>query len=140
MPIAKWSDELTTGVSEVDRQHQELIRLVNDFHDALLQGRGREVVEKTIGFLSNYVAEHFKMEEQLMMRHNYTGFAAHKREHERFISEFTALAGEFSKTANNSFAAITVQKQVVQWLVNHIMKVDKEMAKFLKTKLDGQVA
>ncbi|HEY3375751.1 MAG TPA: bacteriohemerythrin [Candidatus Aquicultor sp.] len=140
MAIAKWTDELKTGVSDVDKQHKELINLINNLHDALIQGKGKERVEEALTFLSNYVVEHFKCEEDLMLKHNYTGFPAHKREHERFVYDVTALANDFKQTANPSFLAITLQKSIVDWLVNHILKVDKEMAKFIIEKTGGRAA
>jgi len=140
MAIAKWNDDLTTGMQEVDGQHKELIRMVNELHEALSKGRGKEVIEDAIRFLSNYVIEHFKMEEKLMLEHNYPAYIPHKKEHEGFVNDFTNLVKEYNSTANSSFLAITLQRSVVQWLVNHIMKVDKEMAKFLITGPGGKAA
>jgi hemerythrin len=140
MAIAQWTDELKTGVAEVDRQHIELISLINGLHDALTQGKGKEKVEEALTFLSNYVVDHFKCEEQLMLKHNYIAFPKHKREHDMFVHDVSELAKEYSSTTNTSFLAITLQKSVVAWLVNHIMKIDKEMAKFIIEKTGGQAA
>jgi hemerythrin-like metal-binding protein len=140
MAIAKWSDELTTGVTEVDTQHKELIRLVNDFHEALMQGKGREVVGDAIHFLSDYVVKHFQMEERLMLDNHYPGYVAHKGQHEQFIKDFTKLANDFNTAENSSLLAINVQRSIMQWLINHIMKVDKEMAKYLIARSSGNAA
>jgi len=140
MAIAKWSDELTTGVFEVDNQHKQLIKMINDLHEALSQGKGKDITEEAINFLSNYVAEHFQAEEKLMLKHGYVGFVAHKREHEKFIMDFTDLVKEYYSTGSASFFAITLQKSIVQWLVNHIMKVDKAMAKFVINGSEGDAA
>ena len=36
MPIMKWSEELSVEVNEIDLQHQRLIDLINNLHDAML--------------------------------------------------------------------------------------------------------
>lgn len=131
MAIAQWNDSLTTGVDKVDTQHKEIIRMINEFHDALSKGKGREYVADAIGFLANYVVEHFKLEEELMSKHRYPGFAAHKTQHEAFLADFGNLMKEYNSSGNSSLLAISFQQSVVKWLVNHIMKVDKEMAGFL---------
>lgn len=59
MAIAQWNDSLATGVDKVDTQHKEIIRMINESHEALSQGKGRVYVEKAIGFLSSYVVDHF---------------------------------------------------------------------------------
>ncbi|MEW5706306.1 MAG: bacteriohemerythrin [Actinomycetota bacterium] len=140
MPIAQWTDELKTGVFEIDNQHKEIIKMINDFHEALSKGKGKEVVENTIRFLSDYVVKHFKTEEKMMLDYHYPAFPAHKREHDNFTAEFADLVKEYNKDSNASFIAITIQRSVVSWLVNHIMKVDKAMAKFLLDKSGGKVA
>jgi len=140
MAIAKWSDELTTGVYEVDNQHKQLIKMVNDLHEALSQGKGKDVIEEAIHFLSNYVIEHFQAEEKLMLKQGYAGYTAHKREHGKFVADFTDLVKEYNSTGSASFLAITLQQSIVQWLVNHIMKVDKAMAIFLLSSSKGDAA
>ncbi|MCL6473035.1 MAG: bacteriohemerythrin [Firmicutes bacterium] len=140
MSIAQWKDELSTGVNEIDNQHKELINLVNSLHASLSQGKGKEVVDDAVRFLANYVVEHFKNEEGLMLKHKYIGYPAHKREHENFVNYFNSLVSDYNAASNTSFLAINLQRSVVDWLVNHIMKVDKEMAKFVMAKAGSKIA
>jgi hemerythrin len=140
MAIAQWNDELRTGVSKVDGQHLELINKINELHAALSQGKGKDKVEDAVQFLSGYVIEHFQTEEKMMVENGYPALAAHKKQHEQFIHDFTKLVQEYNTSANSSFFAITIQRSIVQWLVNHIMKTDKEMAKFVIAKTGGKVA
>lgn len=140
MVIAQWTDELATGMKKVDDQHKELIKMVNDLHDALSKGKGKEIVGKTINFLSDYVVDHFKTEEKLMLDYNYSGYLIHKSQHEQFIKEFGDLVKEVNAATAASFLAIRVQRSIVQWLINHIMNVDKHMARFIIAKTGGNAA
>jgi len=66
MPIAFWRDEYCTGDPIIDRQHQELFRIVNKLHDAMLEGHGSDVLGSTLDELTTYTNEHFDYEESRM--------------------------------------------------------------------------
>ena len=140
MALAQWTQELETGVAKVDEQHKELIRMVNSLHDALSQGKAKEHIEEAFDFMAHYVVEHFQMEERMMTEHNYVGFPAHKHAHNYFIHDFSALTSKYHENPNSSFMAIQLQKAILEWLLNHIMKVDKEMAKAINAKSHGSAA
>lgn len=140
MVIAQWSEELATGIAKIDDQHKEIIKMVNEFHDALSKGKGKEAVGKTINFLSDYVVDHFKAEEKLMLDSGFPGYVIHKSQHEQFIKEFGDIVKEVNAATATSFLAIRVQRSIVQWLINHIMDVDKRMAKYVITKTGGNAA
>ena len=62
----EWSDNLSTGVAEIDNQHKELFRRINDLFDACNQGKGKSEVAGVMEFLESYVVEHFGKEENYM--------------------------------------------------------------------------
>jgi hemerythrin len=59
MPIAYWRDEYCTGNAEIDEQHQKLFKIINNLHDAMLQGHGKEVLKNTLDELIFYTIDHF---------------------------------------------------------------------------------
>ena len=44
--FVEWSDDLSVGIEEIDVQHQVLVRLINEMHEAI-GGRPRQ-----LGFLA----------------------------------------------------------------------------------------
>jgi len=40
MALFDWNDQLSVGVAEIDKQHQELVKLINDLHEAMREGAG----------------------------------------------------------------------------------------------------
>jgi hemerythrin len=131
--VANWSSELETGVAKVDMQHKELCKKVNELHDQLEKGANRQAIENMVNYLARYVTEHFSTEEKLMTSMNYPNYPAHKREHENFVKDFEKLAHEFKTSSDMPLLTFLVKRSIVGWLINHILKVDKEMAKFIKT-------
>ncbi len=42
MALLEWNDKLVIGISRIDNQHKELIRIVNELHEAMKSGKGNE--------------------------------------------------------------------------------------------------
>ncbi|WP_438316304.1 bacteriohemerythrin [Candidatus Caldatribacterium sp. SIUC1] len=129
-----WSDTFSVGVVVIDEQHKELFARTNRLLEACQEGRGKDAVQETLAFLGDYVKTHFATEEKLMVQYRYPGFDAHKRLHEGFTETFLRLQKEAEKSVG--VALVTqVNKTVVDWWVNHILKVDKELGAFLRAKM-----
>jgi len=101
-------------------------------------GRGKEEVTETIVFLKKYVREHFCDEEELMINHNFPGYAEQRKEHNQFIKDFLALEGEFEAKGANSHFVVQAQLFLSSWLINHINKSDKAIGEFLKKAFSGR--
>ncbi|MGE5561118.1 MAG: bacteriohemerythrin [Chloroflexota bacterium] len=131
----QWTDDLSVGVGFIDEQHKELIARVNSFLQAMTQGKGRGEIGGLLVFLSDYVTDHFKAEEDYMARYAYPAAVAHKAQHAAFINDFKDLSREFASQGANSSMTLQVQSRVCDWLRKHIMGTDKLLGAFLKAKL-----
>lgn len=130
----EWSKELATNDSKIDAQHQELFHRVENLISAIKIGKGKEETRKILGFLSNYVVFHFETEEKYMNLNKYPGFAAHVSEHKKFMVELNNIKSDFETTDDTSSMVTLIQNKLIDWLLNHIGKLDKEFAKFLNEK------
>lgn len=133
----EWTANLSTGVEWQDRHHKELFKRINRLLDAMNLGQGKEEVASLFGFLDEYIAYHFEAEEQAMSKYGYEGVLAHIAEHTRFIDEIAELSKEFKKGATTGLV-IKVQRQVIDWLLNHICGPDKRLGEFLVTTTGGR--
>ena len=101
MSIFIWSDALyATKVPEVDAQHRRLFELTNNFYDAFKQLRGQEELAKLFNELLVYVEEHFALEESLMAKYNFPGYAAHRGLHRELTSLLKDKAERFAAGEN----------------------------------------
>lgn len=128
-----WTDDLATGVAMIDSQHQELFIRIGNLLDACSEGKGRFEVEKTIKFLEDYVITHFKTEETHMINAAYPGYGDHKKQHIEFMENFEKLKEQLKTSGPGLTIVITTNHLVVDWLKNHIRKVDKALGEYLKT-------
>ena len=130
MALFLWNDDLSVGNTFIDGDHQKLVKLVNDFHDAMEQGRGNDVIGKVLNNLVIYTKEHFKREETEMQGIKYPRYLAHKLEHDKLIKEVAELQAGFS--SGKSMLTIKVSKFLRDWLLTHIMQTDKLLADALR--------
>jgi len=134
MPI-EWTSDLSVGVAEIDRQHQELFRQINRLLEACHQGTAKETVIEIVRFLSEYVVNHFSAEEKLMLQFSYPDYASHKNYHQQFMVSFQELKHKLDSEGAGSHIVILTNRTVVNWLNSHIRNVDKLLGDFLKDKL-----
>jgi len=128
--MLQWSDDLSVGIQEIDKQHKELIARVNALGKAMQEGRGQQEIGATLAFLGEYVVKHFGDEEKRMARHNYPGLAAHQLQHHMFVSSFTGLKRQYEQQGASSPLLLHLHSRVSEWLVNHIKNTDQLFGQF----------
>ncbi|MRR36581.1 bacteriohemerythrin, partial [bacterium] len=87
MPLIQWNDKLSVNVAEIDRQHKELIRMINDLSNAMHGNKAKKVIGKIIDGLVSYTATHFSTEEKYFEKFKYIEAGSHKREHAEFVKK-----------------------------------------------------
>jgi len=133
MPIFQWKDDLSIGIDEIDEQHKELIKKLNNLAEAILQQKGTDQIVRAMRFMENYADTHFSTEEKYMERYNYIDLQHQKDDHERFKNVVKKLKRELeSEGVSESFAAL-VQRYLIDWLILHIKNSDLKFGEFLRT-------
>lgn len=127
----EWSRKIATGIDWQDRQHKELFHRINSLMDAMTIGLGKAEVERLFSFLDEYIIIHFDAEEQAMHKCNFPGTLSHLEEHTHFIDDVAALKEDSRSDGITTGLVIKVQSRIVEWLMNHIGTVDKELGRFI---------
>lgn len=123
---------ILVGVKEIDEQHKRLFASIDQLTAALRENRGKDESARIMGFLGEYVVEHFAAERLLMTRYRYPQLAAHVAEHERFVAEYAKLRQELEARGPTAALAMKVTTQIGEWLRNHIRKIDVELGRFIQ--------
>lgn len=131
----QFDNSLRTGNELIDTQHQELIARVNKLTEECKPGTEKTVAAQILGFLMDYTNEHFSDEEKLQEEHNYPLLNAHKEQHACFVKAVNELEEMLIEEEGPSEAFVAaVKKNVVDWLLNHIMVWDKQVAQYVIEK------
>lgn len=132
MALVVWSDILEVNISQIDNQHKKLVSMINELHDAMKLGKGKEVMAKILNGLIQYTATHFKTEEDLFARYGYPDTAAHKREHIAFVGKVKEFKQGFD--AGKLSVTLEVMNFLSKWIQQHIKGSDMKYAPFFQEK------
>ncbi|PLX70165.1 MAG: hypothetical protein C0602_06700 [Denitrovibrio sp.] len=124
--------ELVTGNDEIDDQHQKLLETVESILSELDTGENYEEVKRLLDFLVAYIDEHFEEEESVMLKNRYPEFAQHKSEHDLFKMRIRTLHMSRQVTNHNHDILVLTVKEAKRWIIQHVMKSDIKLARYLK--------
>jgi hemerythrin len=123
--LIRWGPHYQLGNPSLDRQHQELIELLNRLYTQWQQGVPRASLAAALRALVAAIRAHFRTEEQLMARHRYAGLDTHKAEHRSFAREVTAFERDFRTGRAHLDQALF--DHLAAWLRHHLLASDKPM-------------
>jgi hemerythrin len=126
MALIQWNDSLSVNVAEIDKQHQKLVEMINNLHDAMRQAKGNSVLGPLVSGLIDYTNTHFKNEERYFVRFAYPDAEAHKKAHADFVAKVMEFKARFD--ANTVGLSMDVMTFLSNWLQTHIKGEDKKYA------------
>jgi hemerythrin len=127
-----WNDNLKIGVPLIDSEHKELCDRIDKLLAACNQGHGKEELVSTIEFLESYTIKHFGDEEKLQRASAYPKVTEHKKLHEFFTGKIAELKNDVQNNGANIATISKTNYFLMDWLLNHIQKVDSELAQYIK--------
>lgn len=127
-----WQDSFSVGIKEIDNQHKQLVKMINELYTAIKGGRGKQVLEKILTGLASYVDKHFATEENYMKQFGYPGYLAHKTEHDKFTEKVLDVYNAFQQ--GKEVVTLELMEFLKRWLKKHILGTDQKYAPFLRSK------
>jgi hemerythrin len=131
MALIVWNDSYSVKVKEMDDQHKKLIDMINQLHDAMKVGKGKEVIGNVLTALTDYTRKHFTLEENLMKIHGYPGYADQKKAHDSMVTQVMDIQRKFSEGNVLSQQVMTFLKE---WLIHHIQGMDQKYGSYFNGK------
>ncbi len=130
--LTTWQDEMKTGNTEIDQQHIELLRKVDDLLQAVSAKKGEEEIARLLWFLKRYVRKHFRDEEKLQLMCGFPDYHVHKMEHDEFFREVKRLEEKFAEEGASTILVLNAVQMMCNWLNDHFHKMDKDLVDFLR--------
>lgn len=131
--LMTWNENMSVGVRVLDEDHKRLVAIINELHDALKTGHGKDALGKVLDELVSYTKSHFAREEQFFTKTGYAGSAAHKKEHEDLTKQVLEVQRKF-KNGETGGLSLEVMVFLKDWLTNHIQGSDKKYGPYLNSK------
>ncbi len=128
MEVLTWSDNLLTGIEPIDHDHQILITLLNKCSQRSLT---KYEIKSVVDELLQYAQYHFRREEEIMKICEYDDIEKHQGAHVHLQNEIHSYAEAWEQT--NSVQALRELRAFLRnWLVEHIMYTDMQIARVCK--------
>lgn len=133
-----WKREFELLIPAIDNQHKRLFEIGNRIDELLVnhaEGDDNydEIIE-VIKSLEDYTIYHFKVEEDLFVKYNYTEYVKHKKEHDGFIEYLHTFDLDSIHENQGEFLNDLLGK-IVNWVFNHIITTDYLYKDFLISML-----
>ena len=132
MALINWNETYSVKVKEIDVQHKKLVNIINELHDKMKEGKGKEVVEKLLAELLDYTVFHFSFEEKLLNINNYPDNKTHAKLHADLMEQVQVFRNKVK--SGNSLLSLELMNFLKKWLVEHILDSDKKYSAFLNAK------
>ena len=124
-------DEYLTGIEEIDKEHRVLFEIAEEIYNLceneFVPDKYDDIVS-LIGRLKQYTMMHFEHEEAYMESIHYKKMFTQKVQHENFRNKLESIDLE-SIDENQEQAVEDLLKFVTDWLVEHIMRTDKQIGR-----------
>lgn len=132
MEKVRWIESMSIGVPEIDRQHKELLELVNKTWETAQKPGAETEAGIVLRRLCDYVIEHFAAEEALMDPEAYAHYDRHVQEH--IEGSMKALDFLEAYSEGHHVRLEEFLEFAVAWVKHHIQETDKTLGEYLAAK------
>lgn len=133
MELLKWGPEYEMGLEDLDDEHRNLFRLINQGITAVALKR-EILLEPVLNELFAYARVHFAHEEQRLITCAYPDLHDHVKEHHAFYEKVSDLYSRF--LGGDPEVAVVLTTFLKDWLVAHIQGTDRRYVPYLRRMED----
>jgi hemerythrin-like metal-binding protein len=125
-----WSDDFSIGNTDIDIVHKDWVNIYNDLIEYNESKGNREAFAIILTKMTEYSLMHFKKEEEYMQKLNYPDLSDHKRLHKDYcykVAMYNIQLLEVNPPSINEIISF-----IDNWLIDHILKIDKKYEDYKK--------
>lgn len=134
MELMHWDEKYCVGLPEIDDEHRNLVRSVNELHAAIEARMDREEIKAFFAKVNREVSAHFEHEERLMREHQYQGYEEHRADHQRLLEDIGDIATDFADGVFDYDPDKALGRRLTEWFIDHVRKYDAPACEFLSRK------
>ncbi len=131
MKFIEWCELFVIGHPLIDEQHQELFKIINQFHSDLSTNQPQKVAVSTLTNLIQFAQKHFADEERVSKKFGFPedNLGKHKNIHEKLIMDIFELHTDISTGAVSDLGKI--DDFLTKWIILHVLIEDIKYKKYL---------
>lgn len=138
MDTITWKTEYETGIREIDDQHRKLVEMLAGLQQVVATDAGDGEIGTRLMAFVKYTKTHLHDEESLMRRVSYSGYEAHKLQHEQLVTQFVSLLQKLR--SGDEITPTDLVDFMRRWLIDHIVEDDAEIGRELHERMNAPAA
>lgn len=122
-------DEYLTGIPQVDEEHAKIFELAEQAYQLLQDEYMHDKYDDLISIvqeLKEYTKYHFSHEEEYMEAIDYEAIFIQRAQHRIFEEKLDSFEVD---DANQEESILSLLDLITEWLIDHILKLDKQIGK-----------
>jgi NNP family nitrate/nitrite transporter-like MFS transporter len=132
-PLLIWNEELSVGIEAIDRQHRQLMRLVNEVDEVVQEHGTFEQMAPVLNELIDFTKTHFSNEEKLLEENHCPHIEKHKKAHSHLLEELLDWKKKAEQIKVEDLGEHMIFLRV--WFPGHILGVDKRDSTYLSREI-----
>ena len=120
-------DVVKLGFDVIDEQHEEIVSCIRGILRSLSGSEGQSGLKRRAEYLLQLTEEHFRTEEDLMLRYAVSGLEDHRSEHDDLLRELNELLPNY-----DGHGLTLMTHSFRDWLIPHIQTQDANLVFQLK--------
>ncbi|MBF0356911.1 MAG: hypothetical protein HQL43_16920 [Alphaproteobacteria bacterium] len=137
-PLIVWNDSLLVGNEEIDRQHETLVRMLNNLHHMIEKRCALDEIVVLLGDIRRHISWHFGFEDKLMVNYHIKSHASHAALHHHLLEDLDGVVQDVALRRYEELEGL-LENYLKFWLLDHILHVDMAMGRDLALKLSAGV-
>ena len=128
MALLDWNDDLSLGVTILDKDRRQILNLLNDLHECRHQedrpGQVRDIIASVLTHLQN----HFAQQESVLTQSAYPDRDGHIRDHQTALNRFRTIAQSQEAPETHAQKALDFLKA---WISEHFIGADLKTREYM---------
>ena len=122
----RWSSKFETGQGDVDEDHKELFRRMNELFEAAKAGAAKQQLLSLLQFLEVYTRTHFTREEKYTGTHNEPNCKHNQVQHLRFLCNIADIRKLVEAEGATPVNIVAMNRLIGEWFANHVLNTDRQ--------------
>lgn len=127
-----WRHAFAVNVAEIDQRHAQIIGMANKILEADSNNAPRAIVTAHVDTLSEFAAEHFESEAELLHEHGYPLAHQHAKKHDEIALQLSVMRQRVH--LGEPLGVASFRYFFEAWLVRHILHDDRKVGEFLNSR------
>lgn len=137
METITWSSAFSVDNEELDSQHREFLVLIREAYAKIGSKPSSEELGLLLDKIDEHANNHFATEEEYFIGRGYEHATEHIKMHDQIRKEISSFKDRHQSNLTEKLVWELVDF-LDSWLVDHIIKEDKQYAEFVSEKIKKQ--